>query len=213
MLEPSPQSLPKSPSLHKSNKSAIAENIKVLAIALVIALLVRTFVAEPRFIPSGSMEPTMLINDRFIAEKISYQFRNPMAGEIVIFSAPEMLQKMAGYSSDQVLIKRLIGIPGDLIAIHKGAVSVNGVMLTEPYIKEAPDYDCPGMSSKDSDFCQGFAPNNPDSFEVPPGMYFAMGDNRNNSSDSHVWGFLPKSNIIGRAVLRFFPIDRIGGLS
>jgi signal peptidase I len=158
------------------------------------------------------MEPTMLINDRFIAEKVSYRFRNPMAGEIVIFSAPERLQKMAGYGSDQVLIKRLIGTPGDLIAIHNGTVSVNGVVLKETYIKASPDYDCPGMSSKDSSFCQSLAPNNPDSFEVPPGNYFAMGDNRNNSSDSHVWGFLPKSNIIGRAVLRFFPIDRMGGL-
>jgi len=158
------------------------------------------------------MEPTMLINDRFIAEKVSYRFRNPMAGEIVIFSAPERLQKMAGYGSDQVLIKRIIGTPGDLIAIHNGTVSVNGVVLKESYIKAAPDYDCPGMSSKDSSFCQSLAPKNPDSFEVPPGNYFAMGDNRNNSSDSHVWGFLPKSNIIGRAVLRFFPIDRMGGI-
>jgi len=158
------------------------------------------------------MEPTMLINDRFIAEKVSYRFRNPIAGEIVIFSAPEMLQKMAGYSSDQVLIKRLIGTPGDLISIHNGTVSVNGVVLKESYIKASPDYDCPSMSSKDSSFCQSLAPKNPDSFEVPPGNYFAMGDNRNNSSDSHVWGFLPKSNIIGRAVLRFFPIDRMGGL-
>ena len=193
-------------------KSSLAENIKVLAIALVIALLVRTFVAEPRFIPSGSMEPTMLINDRFIAEKVSYRFRNPMPGEIVIFSAPEALQKMAGYGADQVLIKRLIGKPGDLIAIHNGTVSVNGVVLTEPYIKASPAYDCPGMNPKDSGFCQGLASMNPDTFEVPPGMYFAMGDNRNNSSDSHVWGFLPKANIIGRAVIRFFPIDRMGGL-
>ena len=154
----------------------------------------------------------MLINDRFIAEKVSYRFRNPMPGEIVIFSAPEALQKMAGYGSDQVLIKRLIGKPGDLIAIHNGTVSVNGAMLTEPYIKASPAYDCPGMNPKDSQFCQSLASMNPDTFEVPPGMYFAMGDNRNNSSDSHVWGFLPKANIIGRAVIRFFPIDRMGGI-
>ena len=154
----------------------------------------------------------MLINDRFIAEKVSYRFRNPTPGEIVIFSAPEALQKMAGYGSDQVLIKRLIGKPGDLIAIHNGTVSVNSVVLTEPYIKASPAYDCPGMNPKDSAFCQGLASMNPDTFEVPPGMYFAMGDNRNNSSDSHVWGFLPKANIIGRAVIRFFPIDRMGGL-
>ena len=154
----------------------------------------------------------MLINDRFIAEKVSYRFRNPTPGEIVIFSAPEALQKMAGYGADQVLIKRLIGKPGDLIAIHNGTVSVNGVALTEPYIKAPPAYDCPGMNPKDSTFCQGLASMNPDTFEVPPGMYFAMGDNRNNSSDSHVWGFLPKANIIGRAVIRFFPIDRMGGI-
>ncbi len=155
----------------------------------------------------------MLINDRFIAEKVSYRFRNPIAGEIVIFSAPEALQKMAGYGSDQVLIKRIIGLPGDRIAIHKLTVLVNGVALTEPYIKAAPNYDCPGMSSEDSSFCQSLAPTNPDSFEVPPEMYFVMGDNRNNSADSHVWGFLPKRNIIGRAIVRFFPIDRMGGLS
>lgn len=210
MADPSskPKSTPKSESFW--------ENIKVLAIALVIALLVRTFVAEPRFIPSGSMEPTMLINDRFIAEKVSYRFRDPQAGEIIIFSAPEALQKMANYSSDQVLIKRIIGLPGDRISVQGGKVAVNGQVLTESYIKEAPQYDCPEpMVQKSTEFCRYIATvgSKAESFEVPSGAYFVMGDNRNNSADSHVWGFLPRQNVIGRAWLRFFPIDRFGVLS
>jgi signal peptidase I len=201
----------------KPTSQSFFENIKVLAIALVIALLVRTFVAEPRYIPSGSMMPTMLVNDRFIAEKLSYRFRDPMAGEIVIFSAPEALQKMANYGSDQVLIKRVIGLPGDRIAVHGGKVSVNGKALTESYIQEAPDYDCPAtaavVESKTTAFCRSVAMDSSESFEVPLGNYFVMGDNRNNSADSHVWGFLPKQNVIGRAWLRFFPLDRFSGLS
>lgn len=202
MADPSPKS-------SKNSSQAFVENIKVLAIALVIALLVRTFVAEPRYIPSGSMEPTMLINDRFIAEKVSYRFRSPQFGEIVIFSAPEALQKMANYGSDQVLIKRIIGLPGDRISVQGGKVSVNGQVLTESYIKEAPRYDCPGTRPEDSDFCRRVSGG---SFEVPSDNYFVMGDNRNNSADSHVWGFLPRQNVIGRAWLRFFPFDRFGGL-
>jgi signal peptidase I len=195
----------------KFSPQSFFENLKVLAIALVIALLVRTFVAEPRYIPSGSMQPTMLINDRFIAEKVSYRFRSPQFREIVIFSAPEALQKMANYGSDQVLIKRIIGLPGDRISVHGGKVSVNGQVLTESYIAEAPSYDCPGTMPKDTDFCRMGVTG--ESFEVPSESYFVMGDNRNNSADSHVWGFLPRQNVIGRAWLRFFPFDRFGGLS
>ncbi len=199
-----------SPSKPNPAPQSIIENIKVLAIALVIALLVRTFVAEPRYIPSGSMQPTMLINDRFIAEKLSYRFRNPIAGEIVIFSAPESLQKMANYGPDQVLIKRVIGLPGDRISVHGGKVSVNGTVLTESYIAEPPSYDCPGTAPQGTEFCRVMSG---ESFEVPPQNYFVMGDNRNNSADSHVWGFLPRQNVIGRAWLRFFPLDRFGSLS
>jgi signal peptidase I len=196
-----------------NKQQSFVENLKVLAIAVVIALLVRTFVAEPRFIPSGSMEPTMLINDRFVAEKVSYRFRDPKAGEIVIFSAPEALQKMAGYGSSEVLIKRVMGLPGDRISIRDGQVSVNGQILTETYTKERPKYDCPNAASPNAtEFCRYVGSLNPDNFTVPDGTYFVMGDNRNNSADSHVWGFLPRQNIIGRAWWRFFPIDRFGSL-
>jgi signal peptidase I len=192
-------------STRPSSKETFWENVKVLAIALVIALLVRTFIAEPRFIPSDSMVPTLQKDDRLIIEKVSYWTQLPKVGDIVVFSPPEMLQKMSGYGKDQALIKRVIGVPGDRIVIREGKVTVNGVDRSEPYIKEPPNYTCPGP---DTPFCQ--AVNSADNFEVPAGQYFVMGDNRNNSNDSHVWGFLPKQEIIGRAWVRFFPFDRWG---
>ena len=88
-------------------KGTLWENIKVLAIALVIALLVRTYIAEPRFIPSESMLPTLKVDDRLIIEKVSYWTQTPKSGDIVVFSPPEILQKMTGYDKDQALIKRI----------------------------------------------------------------------------------------------------------
>ncbi len=187
------------------SKESFWENIKVLAIALVIALLVRTFIAEPRFIPSESMVPTLQINDKLIIEKVSYWTQSPKAGDIVVFSPPAMLQKMSGYGKDQALIKRVIGVPGDRMAIRDGKVNINGVDRSESYIQEPPHYTCPGPTTP---FCQSVNPS--ESFEIPEGQYFVMGDNRNKSNDSHVWGFLPKQEIIGRAWVRFFPFDRWG---
>lgn len=184
-------------------KETLWENVKVLAIALVIALLVRTYIAEPRFIPSESMLPTLKVDDRLIIEKVSYWTQAPKAGDIVVFSPPEVLQKMTGYGKDQALIKRIVGIPGDRILIQNGNVNVNGTDRNEPFINEAPNYLCP---SSVTPFCQSVEPGKP--FEVPAESYFVMGDNRNNSNDSHVWGFLPKKEIIGRAWVRFWPFDR-----
>ncbi len=188
-----------------SSKDTLWENVKVLAIALVIAFLVRTFIAEPRYIPSESMMPTLQINDRLIIEKVSYWTHPPKAGDIIVFSPPEMLQKMTGYGKDQALIKRIIGVPGDRIRIQNGKVNINGADRAESYINEPPSYACPGAETP---FCQSVSPN--DTFQVPEGQYFVMGDNRNHSNDSHVWGFLPKQDIIGRAWLRFFPFNHFG---
>ncbi|NJR60148.1 MAG: signal peptidase I [Cyanobacteria bacterium CRU_2_1] len=166
------------------------ENLQILAIALALAILIRLFVAEPRYIPSDSMVPTLEIGDRLVVEKVTYSFRSPAAGDIVVFDPPPLLQEF-GYAPDKAFIKRIIGIPGDVIRIQESQVYLNDQPLTETYIAEPPDYE--------------LAP-----VHVPEGQYFVMGDNRNNSNDSHVWGFLPQSNIIGRAVFRFYPIDRIG---
>jgi signal peptidase I len=167
-----------------------AETIRIVALAFVLAFLLRTFIVEPRFIPSGSMEPTLQIYDRIIVDKISYQFHPPQRGEILIFYPPAspFIQ-----DSSKAYIKRLIGLPGDRVRVQAGKVFVNDVQIQEPYIAEPPKY------------------NFRSDITVPPNSYWVMGDNRNNSNDSHVWGFLPEENILGRAVLRFWPLDsRLG---
>jgi signal peptidase I len=166
------------------------ENIKILVLALGLALFIRTFIAEPRYIPSESMLPTLEIGDRLIVEKLSYYSHPPQRGDIVVFEPPPQLQAQ-GYLVDQAFIKRVIGLSGDTVEVKNGRVFVNKDLLTEPYIAEPPNYLMPAI-------------------EVPSEKLFVMGDNRNNSNDSHVWGFLPKRNIIGHACFRFWPLERIG---
>ena len=166
------------------------ENIRLVAIALVLALLIRIFIAEPRYIPSNSMLPTLHTGDRLVVEKVSYHFHQPEKGDIVVFEPPQLLQNL-GYRKDQVFIKRIIGKPGQKVSVNNGKVYIDDQPLAEDYIAEPPDYQLASV-------------------QVPDNEFFVMGDNRNDSNDSHVWGFLPKQNIIGRAVFRFFPFDRIG---
>lgn len=167
------------------------ENVQILSIALLISLLIRVFVAEPRYIPSDSMLPTLVVGDRLVVEKVSYSFNPPKTGDIIVFQPPQILQTR-GYSKDQAFIKRIIGLPGETIDIKNGRVYLNDRPLPEDYIADLPDYPWGGP------------------VQVPAGKYFVMGDNRNNSNDSHIWGFLPEQNIIGHAVFRFWPLDRIG---
>ncbi|WP_310410109.1 signal peptidase I [Chamaesiphon sp. OTE_8_metabat_110] len=168
------------------------ENITILVLAVGLAIFIRTFVAEPRYIPSESMLPTLAVGDRLVVEKLSYYTHPPQRGDIVVFVPPPQLQEQ-GYLEDQAFIKRVIGLPGEKIAVKNGRVYVNGELLIESYTAEAPSYAMSPML-------------------VPPDRLFVMGDNRNNSNDSHVWGFLPQANIIGHACFRFWPIERLGGM-
>ncbi len=166
------------------------DNAKLVTVALAIALFVRFFIAEPRFIPSPSMVPTLAVGDRLLVEKVSYRLRSPQKGDIVVFEPPPQLQEY-GYSASQAFIKRVIGLPGQTVQVDQGKVFIDGQPLNEPYILEAPDYEMPLL-------------------QVPAGSLFMMGDNRNDSNDSHVWGFLPVQNAIGRAAFRFWPLEKIG---
>jgi signal peptidase I len=166
-----------------------AETIRIFVVALAIALFLRTFIVEPRFIPSGSMEPTLQVGDRILVDKISQKWQDPQRGDILIFYPPK---SPAIEDNSKAYIKRLIGIEGDRIAISGGKVYRNGQALDESYIAEPIKY---AMRS----------------VVVPKGHYWMMGDNRNHSNDSHIWGFLPKENVIGKATIRFFPFDdRLG---
>lgn len=166
------------------------ENLQIVIIALSLAIVIRALIAEPRYIPSDSMVPTLHVGDRVVVEKISYHLQPPKTGDIVVFAPPEQLQEQ-GFTQDQAFIKRIIGLPGQTVAVKKGLVYLNDKPLVEKYIAEPPQYQ--------------WGP-----YRVPENEYFVMGDNRNNSNDSSRWGFLPKQNIIGRAVVRFWPLERIG---
>ncbi|WP_330204723.1 signal peptidase I [Cyanobacterium sp. Dongsha4] len=173
-----------------SLRTIIKENFTTIALGLILALLIRIFIAEPRFIPSESMYPTLAIGDRLVVDKVSYNFTKPQNQDIIVFSPPPQLQ-ILGYQQDQAFIKRIIAQAGETVAVKEGKVYVNNLPLEEDYILSPPQY-------------------NLDAIEVPQGYVFVMGDNRNNSNDSHIWGFLPVENIIGKAIFTFWPPEHIG---
>lgn len=168
-------------------KGVLRETVETLGLSVLLALGIRTFVAEARYIPSGSMLPTLEINDRLIIDKVSYDFGNPQRGDIVVFRPPDAL------GQNEAFIKRLIGLPGDVIEVKDGQLYINDEPQTEPYIAAKPDYQYGPVT-------------------VPDDAYLVLGDNRNKSFDSHYWGFLPADHLIGRAVFRFWPPDRLGDL-
>lgn len=173
-------------------KNLVRSNARLMAIAVAIAVVIRVFIAEPRFIPSNSMDPTLHIGDRLLVEKVSYHFHPPQRGDIVVFEPPPQLQAV-GYRPEQAFIKRVIGLPGDTITVDSGRVYRNRQPLSEPYILASPSYKM-------------------NSVTVPDNTLFVMGDNRNDSNDSHIWGFLPIKNVIGHATVRFWPPDSWGAV-
>lgn len=166
------------------------EIAQTLALSLALAFGIRVFVAEARYIPSGSMLPTLEVNDRLIIDKLSYDFHSPQRGDIVVFNPTDTLEKQHFHDA---FIKRIIGLPGEKVEVKDGRVYINDRPLEEKYIEQRPNYR--------------FGP-----VIVPPNQYLVLGDNRNDSYDSHYWGFVPRDRIIGRAVLRFWPLNRIGEL-
>ncbi len=177
-------------SIGASLKQLVQANARLVTIAVAIAVVIRLFIAEPRFIPSNSMDPTLHIGDRLLIDKVSYRFHPPHYEDIVVFEPPPQLQAI-GYRREQAFIKRVIGLPGDTVAVHQGQVYRNNQPLAETYILAVPTYEMPSVT-------------------VPDGALFVMGDNRNDSNDSHVWGFLPSQNVIGHATLRFWPLEDLG---
>ncbi len=164
------------------------EGIKTIGLSLLLAFGIRTFIAEARYIPSGSMEPTLQVNDRLIIEKVGYRFGSPERGDIVVFDPTDTLLQQ---NFRDAFIKRVIGLPGETVEVKGGRVFINGRPLAEDYIAAKPDYQ--------------WGPE-----VVAEGSYLVLGDNRNSSYDSHYWGFVPRDRIIGRAIVRFWPLDRAG---
>ena len=166
-----------------------------LLIWVLLALLLRWIVVEPRWIPSGSMLPTLQLQDRILVEKLSPRFDRvrhqalPL-NSIVVFKVPEPLVQ-AGYDPDAALIKRVVGRPGDQLEVRDGQLRRNGEAVDEPWLNEAIDYVMAPVT-------------------VPDNELWVMGDNRNASLDSHLWGPLPEADVIGTAILRYWPLSRFG---
>lgn len=169
----------------------LTEGLKTISLSLILALGIRTFVAEARYIPSGSMEPTLQINDKLIIDKISYDFSSPKRGDIIVFNPTK---KLTLENFHDAFIKRVIGLSGEKVAVKNGKVYINNVPLQENYLEAKPDYQWGPVV-------------------VPADSYLVLGDNRNNSYDSHYWGFVPRNKIVGRAILRFWPLNRIGEIN
>ncbi|MBX3138455.1 signal peptidase I [Candidatus Obscuribacterales bacterium] len=208
----------------KKESSMLGEVVQTLVMAFAIFLVVKAFIAEARYIPSSSMEPTLNINDRILVEKLTSRFfgRQVERGDIIVFFPPTietgvpdnpLLQSVGGLpflsEGPPVFVKRVVGIPGDTIEVKSGqGVFINGKKLDEPYVKELPQYDLKLMSdiggmASTQQLIQPYADSNAP-IVVPDGQLFMMGDNRNHSADSHVWGFLDKSRIVGRSCAVFW---------
>jgi signal peptidase I len=186
--------------------STTTKRIKEIATTFLVpaflVLMSRGALAEPRYIPSSSMEPTLQLNDRLLIEKISPKLGIPQRGEIVVFENPQSdlgkdspwqsFLRWQGYSDPAPLIKRVVGLPGEKVAVKAGKVWINDRILNESgYSHSTPAYTMAAI-------------------KIPAGHIFVMGDNRNNSWDSHLWGTLPLDKLRGTAVLRFWPLNRSG---
>jgi len=168
---------------NRARGAILREVLESLVIALALAVIIRVFVFEPFYIPSGSMEPTLLTGDRIIVSKLSHRIGTPGRGDIIVFKYPR--------DPDRVFVKRVIGLPGETVALRESKLYINGRHIPEPYLPE-------GLRFPD------FGP-----VRVPAGHLFMLGDNRNSSDDSRVWGFLDERLIIGKAVAIYWPPHRI----
>ena len=174
----------------------------VVLLAVAVAFGLRTYVVAPYYIPSQSMEPTLhgctphCNNDHVLVDKLSYHLHSVHRGDVVVFNRPTTWSAVA----DKVLIKRVIGLPGDVLTLIGNTVYVNGQQLQEPYINPS----CAGTTTLGAE-----GTHVTQTEKVPPGDLFVMGDNRCNSSDSRTFGPIPKSTIIGRAFAIIWPLGRI----
>ncbi len=170
-----------------SGLRSLVEWVVVVVGALLIALVIKTFLLQAFFIPSSSMVSTLNIGDRVLVNKLSYDFHDVNRGDIIVFERP------AGEADSGItdLIKRVVGLPGDTVEGQNGQVLINGEPLVEPYLDE-------GVTTGDFD-----------PIEVPEGHLFMMGDNRGDSRDSRFFGPIEEDTIVGRAFFRVWPLGDI----
>ena len=197
----------------KEHPPLVREVPVLVLISLVVALVIKSFLVQAFFIPSSSMEPTLMPGDRVLVSKLAYRFGDVGRGDVVVFENPDptrlpersllgsffhWLGEGLGFAQpeDEDLIKRVIGVSGDTVEIRDRTVHVNGEAFAEPYL------------TRDARAAMGdYGP-----VTVPEGMLFVLGDNRGNSADSRAIGFVPEDRVVGRAFVIIWPPSDLGGL-
>ena len=219
----------------RSPRESLIELVVIVITALALALLIQALIVKPFRIPSASIVPTLQIGQRVLVNRVDGRFGTPDRFDVVVFKPPAGAddnecgaksgqdylpgkvyraggndlfgakmpcpQGTPGKYSENY-IKRVIGLPGDRLKIIKGHAYINGKRLVEPYINTVDSCDSPGTYSSDCTFSLEIT--------IPPGKYFMMGDNRNESADSRYWGPVPKENIVGEAFMTYWPLKRVG---
>jgi signal peptidase I len=193
--------------------AVVRETVVLVALAILLAVVFKTFLVAAFYIPSGSMESTLNVSDRVLVEKVSYRFGDVENGDVVVFVHDDLALEPNGSSnpiarffsslgqaiglvppSDRDFIKRVVGVPGDEIACQDGRLLRNGKPVAEPYLD-------PGVTT---DGCKTTV--------VPAGKLYVMGDNRTNSQDSRAFGVIDRSDLVGRAFVRIWPLTHVGWL-
>ncbi len=196
----------------KSTSGSLIELVVIVAVALGVALGIQAFLVKPFRIPSESMVPTLEIGQRVLVDRVSLRFGDPERGDVMVFKPPKGADdNMCGVShpaeqpcprstdgkSETNFIKRVVGLPGERLAVKRGRVYIDGKLQKESFIR--PDATC-GLC------------NMPEEITIPDGQYYMMGDNRGASADSREWGPVPKDNMIGKAFATYWPPSKWGGL-
>lgn len=179
---------------HKSRRRAFIEWGVILIVAVSVSMLVRSYVVQQFSIPSGSMEPTLNVGDRILVSKLSVEWGTIHIGDIVVFRHPPKALTTCAQPVEPIFIKRVIGLPGDVLTSKGNTIYVNGKALKQTWSHLNPLGPAIGH------------------VVVPANNYFMMGDNHPESCDSRYWGTVPRSDIIGKAFVRIWPFGRIGFL-
>jgi signal peptidase I len=210
---------PETPPYHKEDErqpgflAVVRETVVLVALAVLLAVVFKTFLVAAFYIPSGSMESTLNISDRVLVEKLSYRFGEVERGDVIVFVHDDPGFETVGPSnpvagffsslgqavgvvppSERDFIKRVVGLPGDTISCRGGALYRNDEKVPEPYLDAGTETDCEQPT------------------RVPPGQLFVMGDNRSNSQDSRTFGTIERDQVVGRAFVRIWPLNHIGWL-
>jgi signal peptidase I len=180
---PAPAEQPTPSGWQATLKSWTDEIVRTFLPAIVIVLAINLFLAQPRTVHGQSMEPNLHEKERVIVDLVTYRFRAPQRGEIIVLKLPD--------SHTDPLIKRVVGLPGDTIEITNGKVFINDELLSEPYLNQ----DTPGQVPRQI---------------VPEEQVFVLGDNRGSSNDSRYFGMVPYEDILGRAWVRYWPPSVVG---